>query len=85
VASSKPLYRRALAISEKSLEPNHSDVAIRLNNLAGLLLATSRLSEAKPLSRRAVTIMENSLGADHPNTIIMRKNYEILLKELAAK
>ena len=41
--------RRALAIDEKSFGPDHPSVAIRLNNLAILLKATSRLAEAEPL------------------------------------
>jgi hypothetical protein len=42
-------------------------VAANLNNLAHLLQATNRLSEAEPLYRRAVAINEQSLGPDHPN------------------
>jgi hypothetical protein len=48
-----PLYRRALAIGEASLGPDHPDVARDLNNLALLLQATNRLSDAEPLSRSA--------------------------------
>ena len=49
--TAEPLYRRALAIDEKSFGPEHPNVAIRLNNLALLLSATNRLAEAEPLSR----------------------------------
>jgi tetratricopeptide repeat protein len=45
--------RRALAIYEKSLGPEHPNVAAALNNLANLLQATNRLAEAEPLMRRA--------------------------------
>ena len=41
--------RRALAIDEASLGPDHPNVAVRLNNLAALLRATNRLAEAEPL------------------------------------
>ena len=58
--------RRALAIDETSLGQEHPDVAIDLNNLAGLLQATNRLAEAEPLMRRALAIDEASLGNDHP-------------------
>ena len=47
----EPLYRRALAIDEKSYGPDHPGVAIRLNNLAWLLRDTNRLAEAEPLMR----------------------------------
>ncbi|MEL7335223.1 MAG: tetratricopeptide repeat protein, partial [Planctomycetota bacterium] len=40
--------------------PEHPKVAIRLNNLAQLLQATNRLSEAEPLMRRALAIDEQS-------------------------
>ena len=36
-AGAKPLYERAIEIGEKTLRPNHPDLATRLNNLAELL------------------------------------------------
>jgi hypothetical protein len=50
----EPLYRRALAIDEASFGSDHPEVAIDLNNLARLLQATNRLSDAESLSRRVV-------------------------------
>ena len=38
-AAAEPLSRRALAIDEKVLGPDHPEVAIDLNNLAKLLYA----------------------------------------------
>ena len=35
-ADAEPLYKRALAICEKALGPDHPDVALSLNNLAAL-------------------------------------------------
>ena len=66
----EPLMRRALAIDEQrvkqlsqlvpvsksELQSANSDVARDLNNLALLLKATNRLSEAEPLMARVVTI-----------------------------
>jgi tetratricopeptide (TPR) repeat protein len=63
----RPLFERALAISEKSYGPDHPEVAMGLNNLANLLRDTNRLSEAEPLYRRALAIDEKSYGANHPN------------------
>ena len=60
------LYRRALAIYEKSLARS-SRCGNGLNNLAELLKATNRLAEAEPLMRRALAIDEKSFGPDHPN------------------
>ncbi len=56
-----------LAIAERSYGPDHSAVAIRLNNLATLLRDTNRMAEAEPLYRRALAIDEASYGPDHPD------------------
>ena len=60
LAEAEPLFRRALAIDEKSYGPDHPKVAIGLNNLAQLLKATNRLAEAEPLMRRALAIDERA-------------------------
>lgn len=77
----KPLYERALAISEKTLGPDHPDIAIRLNSLASLLytqvssraLSTSdsvittqdKYDEAERLYERSFEIRKRTLGAEH--------------------
>ena len=76
----EPLFRRALAILEKSYGPDHPQVAFCLNNLAELLRATGRPSEAEPLFRRALAIRENSLGPDHPEVAISLHNLAFMLK-----
>ena len=81
LAEAEPLMRRALAISEASLGPDHPDVATGLNNLARLLKATNRLAEAEPLMRRALAISEASLGPDHPNVAIRLNNLAGLLQD----
>jgi tetratricopeptide (TPR) repeat protein len=63
----EPLFRRALAVDEKSFGPEHPNVARDLNNLAELLRATNRLAEAEPLMRRALGIDQESFGPDHHN------------------
>lgn len=56
-AQAEPLLCRALVITEQAYGPAHPTVAIRLNNLAGLLRATNRLAEAEPLlPRRSVQV-----------------------------
>ena len=71
--------RRALAIDERNYGPMHPNVAIRLNNLAALLLATNRLAEAEPLMRRALAIDEKSYGQEHPKFAIRLNNLAGLL------
>jgi len=50
------LMRRALEIDEKSFGKDHPEIAIDLNNLAGLLQETNRFSEAESLMHRALQI-----------------------------
>jgi tetratricopeptide (TPR) repeat protein len=76
----EPLFRRALAISERSLGSTHPHVAACLGNLAGLLQATNRLAEAEPLSRRALAIDEQNLGPSHPNVAIRLNNLAVVLR-----
>jgi len=72
----EPLYRRALAIDEKSFGPDHPTVAIRFNNLAWLLRDSNRLVEAEPLMRRALRIVRRATG----QTIRMSPSTSITLR-----
>ena len=76
----EPLLRRSLSIAEKSSEPEHPSVAVRLNNLAVLLKTTNRLEEAEPLMRRALAIDEKSYGPEHPEVAIRLNNLAQLLQ-----
>jgi hypothetical protein len=74
--------RRALAIDEASYGPDHPNVAIRLNNLAQLLKATNRTSEAEDPMRRCVAIFLNftrQTSHEHPHLRPAVKNYNQLL------
>ena len=53
-----PLYERAIAIGEKTLGPEHPDLANWLNNFAVLLWKSNRISEAIPYQERATKIRE---------------------------
>ncbi|HWE37418.1 MAG TPA: tetratricopeptide repeat protein [Isosphaeraceae bacterium] len=79
-SAAETLFRRALAISEASLGPDHPNLAAALNNLAGLLRATNRLAEAEPLFRRALVISEASYGPDHPDVARDLNNLASLLR-----
>jgi tetratricopeptide (TPR) repeat protein len=63
----KPLYQRALAIRERALGPEDSDVATSLNNLAAFYDDQGQYAKAEPLFERALAIWEKALGAEHPN------------------
>jgi len=52
----EPLYKRALAINERPLGPDHPEMAGVLENYATLLAATNRQAEADKLQHRADVI-----------------------------
>jgi tetratricopeptide (TPR) repeat protein len=74
------LFRRALAIDEKALGPDHPDVATDLNNLAALLHTKGDYVGAEALYRRALAIAEKTLGPDHPDVARDLNNLAALLK-----
>ncbi len=71
-ALAEPLYKRALAIWEKALGPDHPAVATSLNNLGELYRAQGRYAQAEPLYKRALAIWEKALGPDHPSVATSR-------------
>jgi tetratricopeptide (TPR) repeat protein len=65
--------QRALAIDEKTLGPNHPEVATSLNNLANLYYYQGKYEQAEPLFQRAIAIGEKGLGPEH-HTLATRLN-----------
>ncbi len=55
-AEAEPLFQRSLAIWEKALGPEHSDVATTLENYAALLRQTARADKAERMEARATAI-----------------------------
>jgi CHAT domain-containing protein/Tfp pilus assembly protein PilF len=76
----EPLHQRALDIREKSLGPEHPDVATSLNSLAILYRNMGKYSKAEPLYQRALAIREKSLGPEHPDVIISLNNLAVLYR-----
>ena len=74
-------YKRALAIWEKALGSDHPQVAIALNNLAGLYTVQAKYSDAEPLYRRTLAIWEEALGSDHPDVAMALENYADFLRK----
>src|SRR5215213_6992443 len=74
--------KRAIAVEEKALGPEHPGLAGRLNNLAVLYWATGRVAAAEPLFARALAILEERLPLDHPVLAAIRENYTNLLRQL---
>ena len=63
---------------EKALGSNHPDVAISLNNLAGLYETQGRYADAEPLYKRSLAIWEKALGPNHPNVATSLNNLALL-------
>jgi len=64
-AQATPLAQQLVAIYEKALGPDHPNVAMALNNLAGLYDDQGRYADAEPLYKRALAIVEKALGPEH--------------------
>ena len=73
------LFRKALAIQERTLGPEHPATANTLNNLATYLDRRGRPEEAEPLQRRALGILEKRLGPLHPDTAAMLTTLALML------
>ncbi|UQR63279.1 CHAT domain-containing protein [Bradyrhizobium sp. C-145] len=63
----EPLYKRAIALMEKSLGLDTPLVASELTNLAALYQRQDRFAEAEPLFKRALAVREKSLSREHPD------------------
>jgi CHAT domain-containing protein len=66
-AEAEPLYKRALAILEKTVGRDSPDIAAEMNNLAALYQRQLRYAEAEPLFKRALANCERGLGPNHPD------------------
>ena len=63
----EPIYKRAIALMEKSLGLDTTLIAPELNNLAALYQRQGRFTEAEPLFKRALAIREKALSREHPD------------------
>ncbi len=77
-SEAEPLFRRSLAILEKTLGPEHPSVATGLNNLGMLYHNQGKYAEAEPLLRRALAIREKLLGPAHPDVATSLNNLAFL-------
>jgi CHAT domain-containing protein/tetratricopeptide (TPR) repeat protein len=62
--------RRALAVAEETLRPDHPDIASYLRILAIPTIELGDLAGGRALRQRALAIAEKSLGSDHPEVAI---------------
>uniref|UniRef100_A0A6B2KWH3 Uncharacterized protein n=1 Tax=Arcella intermedia TaxID=1963864 RepID=A0A6B2KWH3_9EUKA len=59
-------YKKAIAILEQTLGPDHFEVADALNSRAMVLKKKTFYDEAEPLYLRALDIIEKTFGINHP-------------------
>jgi tetratricopeptide (TPR) repeat protein len=64
-----PLAQKAIALLEKALGPDNTNVAQSLNSLAMVYIALGRYLDAEPLCKRSVEILEKGFGPDHVNVV----------------
>ena len=63
----EPWYERCVEVVGDRLGDEHPDVALSLNNLAGLYNAQGRYSDAEPLYVEALEMRKRVLGDEHPD------------------
>lgn len=68
------MYKRAITTLEAALGPDHPDLSVLLNNLAGAYMSKHRYAEAEPFYKRALAIREAALGSEHPEVAISLSN-----------
>jgi tetratricopeptide (TPR) repeat protein len=72
MAEAETVLRRALAIREKALGPNHPDVAAVVATLGQIAFSQNRLKDAERDASRAIAIDESTFGRDNLNTALAR-------------
>jgi tetratricopeptide (TPR) repeat protein len=81
-ATAKAACERALKIGEQAFGHVHPQVAIRVNNLGGVLQDLGDLPGAKAAFERALKIDEKVFGPDHPKVAIRVNNLGSVLQDL---
>lgn len=76
----EPLFRRALAIWEKTLGSEHPETARGLAKLADVLKSKRDYASAEILCRRALSIQEKAFGPEHPCLQPALSSLSLLLK-----
>ncbi len=74
-------FTKVLTAMEKTLGPNHADLALALNNLAFVHYAQGRYDDDEPLYRRALAIDEKALGKEHASVTTDLNNLGLLYKK----
>ncbi|CBJ33504.1 Tetratricopeptide repeat protein [Ectocarpus siliculosus] len=81
-AEAEQLYERSEAIRDKTLDPDHPDVARSLNDRALLLDKKEQYTDAVPLLERALSIRMKKLGENHPDTVSTQNSLDIVRRKV---
>jgi tetratricopeptide (TPR) repeat protein len=65
-AEAQRFYERALTIQQRTLGPEHREVAMSLHNLGSVHKSQGAYAQALALFERALVIEKKSHGAEHP-------------------
>ena len=82
IPEKRQMAERALAIREKSLGPEHLDVARSLYTLGRILWQAGEYKEAKNTWERALAIREKALGPTHAAVRILLANLAAVLTDM---
>ena len=69
-SDARRLYRQAIEIGEKHLDPDHATLAVQYSGLGKVEDDLGNLTEARRLFRRAIEIGEIHLDPDHPTLAV---------------
>ena len=72
--------KKALDVAERTVGPDHPNVATSLNNLAALYQAQGQYAQAEPLYKRSLAIREKALGLGHLLVATSLNNLALLYK-----
>lgn len=73
-SQAEALHRRALAIHEKDLGPEHPTTLATLTNLGNVMMLQGKFKEAEQVFRRVLVAREKVLGPEHPDTAVSLNN-----------
>lgn len=76
----EPMYRRAVAIMEQALGPEHPRLRDPLGNLANVYAKLGQYDEAERLYERVLKLVEKSLGPKHAATGMWLSNFAEALR-----